>query len=120
MPNQEELINALNEIASILGCKPMKREQSENFINHILYDLDWWDTSAKNGWKHFEMGLLTEREICSLFLQHSRTKIAYFNEVSEVDLPSIYQEKIFKLVEMCLLGRSAVLVSVDTKQKWDN
>ena len=119
MPDQEKLINALNQIASILDCKPMNREQADNFINHILYDLNWWGTSAKNGWEHYRTGLITEREICSLFLQHFKTKIAYFNKASETDLPSIYQEEIFKLVEMSLLGRSAVLLSAETKQSWD-
>lgn len=119
LPDIDELVVVLEKIAKHFGCNPMDDSQSSDFIQHVLYGLDWWGTSAKNRWDHFEHGLITERELCRFFLEHSRTKIAYFNGIKEHKLPGIFHREIFEAVELVMFGRLAKLTNADIKFEWD-
>lgn len=103
--NIQKLKVAIGKMAVVMECNPISDIESENLIYHVLFGRPRGSVAGRDSWRCFQNGLITEREIRNLIMQHSRTRIAKYNGNSEFDLSNPYTKELCQKFEIALHGK---------------
>ncbi len=111
MQNDFKMINISEfkvsvEMMAKAMCLPIPSEpQVELLFDHVLYDGKFGHVDGKNGFKHFELGLITESELRDLVMAHCASKISFFSERPEPSFNSYESIELNQSFEKVLLGK---------------
>ncbi|WP_020409585.1 hypothetical protein [Hahella ganghwensis] len=106
-------------MAEAMKLDPLPYDKAFQLIEHVLYKGEYSDLSGKEGWRCFEGGLVTEREMRNLLMAHSATKIAEFNGKDEPNSLAYSSKELCHLFEMTLFGKIVGPRSSDVIDPWE-
>ena len=105
MINISDLKVSVEMMAKAMGLPMPSEPQVRLLFDYVLYDGSFGDVAGKNGYKHFELGLITEFEFRDLVMAHCASKISFFSERPEPNFNSYESIELNQLFEKALLGK---------------
>lgn len=104
MVNISELKVSVEMMAKSMNLPMPSESQLKLIFDHVLYNGKFEGINGKNGYKHFELGLITKSEFRNLVMAHCASKISFFSERPEPSFNSYESIELNQSFEKALLG----------------
>lgn len=119
-PDIEKLKKCIRLLAESMGFDALPENREDQLINHVLFKQEYDGVIGKEFWFRFEKQLITERELRNVFMAHSSTKIAMYNQRDEPCVGEYKTKGLCHNFEIALFGSIVVPGSVDVLDPWES